>query len=58
MSRTFGDCEAKLDHLGVVACDPQINYIKDATNKIDYILIGSDGIFDRLKNEKINEIIW
>jgi serine/threonine protein phosphatase PrpC len=25
---------------------------------LDYILIGSDGIYDRLKNEQINQIVW
>lgn len=54
VSRTFGDIEAKYPELGgmrrVVVCDPDINYIKNGTNEIDYIAIGSDGIFDKLKN--------
>ena len=25
---------------------------------LDYILIGSDGIFDKLKNDAINQIVW
>lgn len=53
--RTFGDCEAKLPHLGgargVVICDPEIIFEKDGAKRLDYIMIGSDGIFDRLKNE-------
>ena len=60
--RTFGDCEAKLPHLGgsrgVVICDPEIIYEKDGASRLDYILIGSDGIFDRLKNEQINRMVW
>jgi protein phosphatase 2C family protein 2/3 len=60
--RTFGDCEAKLPHLGgsrgVVICDPEIIYEKDGASRLDYILIGSDGIFDRLSNEQINRMVW
>ena len=25
---------------------------------LDYVLIGSDGIFDKLKNDQINSIVW
>ena len=60
--RTFGDCEAKLAHLGgiqdVVTCEPEITHEVDGSNYIDYVLIGSDGIFDKMKNDTINEIIW
>jgi len=60
--RTFGDCEAKLAHLGgtkgVVVCDPEIIFEKDGAKRLDYVLIGSDGIYDRLKNEQINQMVW
>jgi protein phosphatase 2C family protein 2/3 len=60
--RTFGDCEAKIQALGgmesVVTCEPDIVYEKNGVNKYDWIMIGSDGIFDKLRNEKINKIIW
>jgi len=60
--RTFGDCEAKVLALGgmkgVVTCEPEIHYDQDGVNKYDYILIGSDGIFDKMKNEQINQIVW
>ena len=60
--RTFGDCEAKLSHLGgvqgVVTCEPEITREVDGSDSIDYVLIGSDGIFDKMKNDTINEIIW
>lgn len=60
--RTFGDCEAKLIHLGglkgVVSCDPEVTHEVDGVDYIDYVLIGSDGIFDKLKNDTINSIIW
>ena len=60
--RTFGDCEAKLEHLGglpgVVTCLPETTYEEDGANTIDYVLIASDGVFDKLKNDKINQIVW
>jgi protein phosphatase 2C family protein 2/3 len=60
--RTFGDCEAKLTRLGgtkgVVSCDPEVIHEKDGVAKLDYVLIGSDGIFDKLKNDQINELVW
>ena len=60
--RTFGDCEAKLSQLGgvagVVTCQPDVIVEKNGVNKYDYILIGSDGIFDKLKNENINKTVW
>ena len=56
--RTFGDCEAKLAHLGgvqgVVTCEPETTHEVDGVNCLDYVLIGSDGIFDKLKNDTIN----
>ena len=60
--RTFGDCEAKLSYLGglqgVVTCEPEITFEQGCVNYLDYVLIGSDGIFDKLKNDKINSIVW
>jgi len=60
--RTFGDCEAKLAYLGgmkgVVTCEPETTHQADGSNYLDYILIGSDGIFDKLKNDQINSIVW
>ena len=56
--RTFGDCEAKLQYLGgmkgVVTCDPEIIHEVNGVDSLDYVLIASDGIFDKLKNDKIN----
>jgi protein phosphatase 2C family protein 2/3 len=58
VSRTFGDIEAKHPELGgmkgVVVCDPDVNYIANGANEFDFIVIGSDGIFDKLKNEDLN----
>lgn len=62
VSRTFGDLEAKIPDLGgmrgVVVCDPEINYCKGGATEFDYIIIGSDGIFDKLRNEDLNSIVW
>lgn len=60
--RTFGDCEAKFEHLGgvqgVVTCEPETMLEEGGVNYLDYVLIGSDGIFDKLKNDQINQIVW
>ena len=60
--RTFGDCEAKLAHLGgikgVVTCEPDVVHEENGVNTLDYVLIGSDGIFDKLKNDQINQLVW
>ena len=56
--RTFGDAEAKIPSLGgiqdCVTCQPDIVFEPNCSNAFDYILIGSDGIFDKLKNDQIN----
>lgn len=60
--RTFGDCEAKISYLGgtkgVVTCEPEIVHEIDGVHSHDYVMIGSDGIFDKLKNDQINQIVW
>ena len=62
MCRTFGDCEAKLPYLGgvegVVTCEPETTLEESGTNYLDYVMIGSDGIFDKMNNDQINQIIW
>eukprot|EP00347_Sterkiella_histriomuscorum_P021331 403334371 len=62
VTRTFGDIEAKLPEFngrdGVVVCEPEINIIKNGGEDIDFIVIGSDGIFDRLDNEQISVMAW
>ena len=58
VSRTFGDLEAKHPDLGgmggVVICDPEIISLRGGANELDFIVFGSDGIFDKLKTEDIN----
>jgi protein phosphatase 2C family protein 2/3 len=62
VSRTFGDIEAKHPDLGgmqgVVVCDPDISVFKNGTNELDFLVFGSDGIFDKLKTEDIGTIVW
>jgi protein phosphatase 2C family protein 2/3 len=54
VSRTFGDIEAKLKRFGgnpnVVVCVPEIKAFKIDESQHDFIVLGCDGIFDRLSN--------
>lgn len=54
VSRTFGDIEAKHPDLGgmagVVICDPDIKVYKNGANEADFVVLGSDGIYDKLKS--------
>jgi len=62
VTRTFGDIEAKNIEFGgregIVVSEPDITEIKNGGEEIDFIVIGSDGVFDKLTNETINDIIW
>ena len=53
MSRSFGDCQAKMECYGgnpkVIVPTPEIE-VFNITNDTDFILMGSDGIFDYLDN--------
>ena len=61
VSRTIGDIEAKNPKYGgnpnVIISIPEIKYF-DNNNKNDFILIGCDGIFEKLKNKEVIEKIW
>jgi len=52
VSRTFGDCMAKMEKYGgnpkCIIAEPEIHEAS-ITEKTDFILIGSDGIFDRVE---------
>ena len=56
VSRTFGDVETKLASLGgksgVIIATPDIRSFDIAPNH-DFILIGSDGVFDKLSNREV-----
>ena len=61
VSRTIGDIEAKNPKFGgnpnVIISIPEIKYF-DNNNKNDFILMGCDGIFEKLKNREVIEKIW
>lgn len=60
--RTFGDIEAKLPKLEgnprVVVADPDITAFKIDRNKHDFIVLGCDGIFDKLDNADTVHMPW
>ena len=62
MCRTFGDIEAKLEKLDgnvrVVVADPDVTAFRIDRNKHDFIVIGCDGIFDKLENRDCNHLVW
>jgi protein phosphatase PTC2/3 len=53
VSRAFGDCMAKLEQYGgnpdCVIATPEIESFP-LVSEVDYIMLGSDGVFDRLDN--------
>jgi protein phosphatase 2C family protein 2/3 len=61
VSRSFGDVTAKMKHLGglpgVLIASPDIYRVK-MQESLDYLLIASDGIFDVLSNEEVNQMVW
>lgn len=61
VSRSFGDIYAKDKSLGgnsrVLIAEPEItNFL--LTDKHDFIILGCDGIWDKLSNEQVVKIIW
>ena len=74
VSRTFGDAEAKLEQYGgkpnVVIAEPEIKSFKIVryllrligrsvqTKARDFIIMGCDGIFDRLSNKEVLQCAW
>ena len=62
VSRTFGDIEAKLPFYGgipgVIIAEPDIRQFKVVRGEHDFILMGCDGIFDKLANREIIDLIW
>lgn len=61
VSRAIGDPVAKFPSYGgnpkVVVSTPDITSFK-ITNDHDFIIIGSDGIFDQLSNEDVVKCVW
>ena len=60
VSRTFGDCIAKMEKYGgnpkCIIADPDI-FATKITDDLDYVLIGSDGIFDRISTPDTCNIV-
>ena len=60
VSRTFGDCMAKMEKYGgnpkCIVADPEIFKV-NIDDDLDFILIGSDGIFDRISTEDTAQIV-
>mmetsp|Transcript_16666 Transcript_16666/g.29969 ORF Transcript_16666/g.29969 Transcript_16666/m.29969 type:complete len:399 (+) Transcript_16666:167-1363(+) len=61
VSRTFGDLEAKLPRYGgnlrVVISDPDIKCFR-LKDDYDFIILCSDGIFDKLSNREVIQSVW
>lgn len=61
VSRTFGDAEAKLSKFGgnpnVVVATPDIKSFKILKDH-DFIVLGCDGIFDKLNNKDTIQCVW
>lgn len=63
MTRAMGDIEAKKDGLryrgnpNVVISTPEIKQFR-MQDEYDFLIMGSDGIFDKLSNEKCCKIVW
>ena len=54
--------EAKAEHLlgnpKVVIADPDISFFKVDKDQHDFVLIGCDGIFDKLDNKDVVHTVW
>lgn len=61
VSRSFGDIEAKLAKYNggneVIVADPEIR-VFDVTDDMDYIMLACDGIFDKMTNKEVTQIVW
>ena len=62
VSRTIGDIEAKYENFGgnpnVIICEPDIFIYDLNKNKIDFFIMGCDGIFDQMSNDEIIDCAW
>lgn len=62
VSRTFGDCQAKIEKYNgnpnVVIVDPEIHHVSIKEDGHDFIVLGCDGIFDRLNTEQSCQEIY
>jgi len=62
VSRTFGDIEAKLEKYGgkpgVITAKPEISQFTINENEHDFIVLGCDGIYDRLTSVNVIDSAW
>ena len=62
VSRTFGDIEAKLSKFGgksgVIIAEPEISQFTIDENIHDFIVLGCDGIYDRLSSVNVLDSAW
>jgi protein phosphatase 2C family protein 2/3 len=62
VSRTFGDIEGKWSKYGgkegVIIAQPEISQFTVKPDFHDFIVLGCDGIFDRLTNQHVLDITW
>ena len=61
VSRSFGDVEAKLIEFGgnpnVLIATPEIKAFR-IKKEHDFIVLGCDGIFDRINNKEAINVVW
>lgn len=55
MSRTFGDADIKRNYPGIVVSEPEIYKVE---GDFDYIILGSDGVFDCMSNQELDRIVY
>ena len=62
VSRAFGDIEAKQSKFGgnprVLICKPDIETLDLGREDLDFILLGCDGIFEKLTSRLAVEALW
>jgi protein phosphatase 2C family protein 2/3 len=61
VSRTFGDCTAKMEKYGgnprCIVADPDIYKVRP-DRETDFLLMGSDGIFDKMSSRETADAFW
>ena len=62
VSRAFGDKDAKLNNFGeknnILICTPEVVKINLRIKKVDFLIMGCDGIFEYLSNEDCACLAW
>ena len=62
VSRTFGDIEAKFEKYGgkpgVVIAEPEISQFSINDDSHDFVVLGCDGIYDRMNSINVIDAGW